>query len=76
MLILVRAQESRDGSVRIGDHPNLGAVSGPIAAEDSEAIVNRKFILPFVFFTELAPISSLMSGEKLKRILIRLLQRS
>ena len=75
-LIFVGKKERRNGSVRLGDDPNFYIVTGSIGAEDSEAIVNRKFIFSFVFFTELAPISSLMSFEKFKRILISLLQRS
>jgi hypothetical protein len=73
-LVFVGKKKSRNGSVRFGDYPNLYVISGSIGAEDSEAIVNRKLILSFVLFAELAPISRLMSGEKLKGILIRLLQ--
>jgi hypothetical protein len=72
----VRKQESRHGSVCLSDYPNFYIGSGSIGADDSEIIPNRKFILPFVIFAELAPISGLMSGEKLKGILIRLLQGS
>jgi len=73
-LVFMGKKEGRSGSVRLGDYPNLYIVSGSIGAKDSEVIVNRKFIFSFILFTELAPISRLMSGEKLKGILIRLLQ--
>jgi hypothetical protein len=74
-LVFVGKKEGRNRSVRLGDYPNFYIISGPISAKDSEIIVNRKLILFFVRFAELAPISRLMSGEKLKGILIRLLQR-
>jgi hypothetical protein len=73
-LVFMGKKEGRNRSVRLGDYPNSYIVSGSIGAEDSEAIVNRKFIFSFILFTKLAPISRLMSGEKLKGILIRLLQ--
>jgi hypothetical protein len=73
-LVFLGKKEGCSRSVGLGDYPNLDIVSGPIGAENSEAIVNRKFIFSFILFTELAPISRLMSGEKLKGILIRLLQ--
>jgi hypothetical protein len=60
-LVFVGEKECGDGPVRFGDHPDLGVVPCSIGAEDSEAIVNRKFIFSFILFTELAPISSLMS---------------
>jgi hypothetical protein len=74
-LVFVGKKEGRSGSVRVGDYPNFHIVSGSIGAKDSEAIVNRKFVLSFIFLAELTPISRLMSGEKLKGILTRLLQR-
>jgi hypothetical protein len=74
-LVFVGKKEGCSRSVGLGDYPNLDIVSGPIGAKDSEAIVNRKFVLSFIFLAEFTPISRLMSGEKLKGILIRLLQR-
>ena len=60
-LVFVGKKEGRSRSVRLGDYPNFYIVSGSIGAEDSETIVNRKFIFSFVLFAELAPISRLMS---------------
>src|SRR4030095_13162920 len=75
-LIFVRQQESRGGSVCFGDDPNSHVVSDSISTEDSKTVSNRKFIFVFVFFTQLAPISSLMPFEKLRGILISLFQSS
>ncbi len=61
VLVFVGKKEGRNRSVRLGDYPNFYIVSGSIRAKDSETIVNRKFIFSFVLFTELAPISRLMS---------------
>ena len=73
-LILVRPQESRDGSVRLGDDPKFHVVPCSIGAKYSEAIPNREFIFAFVLFAELAPISRLMSLDKLEGVLIRFLK--
>jgi len=75
-LIFVREQESRYGSVRFGDDPNLDVIPGSIGAEDPETIFKRKFILSFVLFTKLAPISSSVPFEKLKGVVIGMLQGS
>ena len=72
-LIFVGKKESCNRSVCLSDDPHFHIVQGSIGAEDSETIYHGKFVFAFILFAELAPISRLMSLDKLEGVLIRLL---
>ena len=74
-LVFIGAEESRARTIRFSDDPQFDVVPGSIGAENSKAILLREFIFAFILVAKLAPISGLMSLDKLEGVLIRFLKR-